>query len=1337
MATAKLIFENERTKQEKMNESESATLPIEERQKGGIYECVSKYPTNIDYLKMILDRGTEDVNFRGEHGRTALHEAVRKDAVESVKLLMSAGASLEFRDVDENTALHYAYLDAKPEENAGEIFKILFPRGKNAESIRISKTRKLSEIQKCRCHLRTFEQTWFDAATSTNKNGDNILELVLKGDNLNETKREIVQYLIKETEIFYLLKLLRNTQRNSTVEVGIPFESTDNFSINSPFRRLLELYPEIISDLMDRCIVKDTGKVHYHFELLDDTYLLHTWPPQQEYYCKWLYESKWEHIHAKEKKSREVYTKKLSKISNNHPLMLMLKHNRDNTSKGPGKRDVYRQLVDHPLVKALIEHKWLHIGRKFHIFSLIIYMVFLCSLTTFLIVIDTLYVRFQDSENISTTSNKTGCINSTVCTSTYICSYSKDCNNTTPCYSTSSYNVTTTPTTQDLVTCETYGSDPMITVLQILVIFLGIILAIKEIYHIVMTYGWEYFKQVKNCIKLTTYATSLLFVINLSECKDTAYRETWQWVLGTVAIFLAWVNLLAYVEKFDWLGIYVSMLNKITKTFLCKILPIVAILLVAFALAFLCARKKEDKFKGFLVSLLSTSSMMADGFDYEIISKDRNTFLVFISHLTSSTFLIIMTIIIMNLMVGVAIRNVEAVHMHAMEAHSTLQIEHSLELEHIFQVFITFLMRFRRTKKFGIQLKVKFIQQPNKEVLAYTRSLDIGRKRYSKIEYYESKPEWHTSAPEYVAEQIRPLDIERKRYSNMDNHESKPEWHPTAPYNIARNRFDMNTHKLNDWECFNRFIYLGSELSYNPHNKYPYRKKAECIDRLIGAGKGVEVVKQLSTISKYGRSWRQNYLIFALAICARSNDKETKKEAYKELSAICHLPTHLFLFVNYCKQESLRSGSKGWGRAHRRAIIKWYEEKAKYPVVLARFLTKYKSRKMQTTYKYEEGEKYKEEETWSHTDILKNAHPQFKDDFMKVVQKYLYGDFNKAKSFASSMERPNESILKFLNYIEGTEIAKTCTDVKLEALIKEYNLEREHIPTQRPMIPMVCKAIMSNMTAEKKILNINLMASKGLCNEGSECEKEMIAILNDEKFLCFEKIHPIRILITLLSYKLGKQQEKTKTKNARVNSRNVEWNVNQNICRALNEAFYRSFNTVQSSKKRFLIAISGSEHMDTKCTICPTINYKQAAAVMMMLTIRTEEKCKIVGFSDGLKELTIEKNDKLEIVSQKISELKAGETDVSIPVRWALEEKKKFDVFIVYSDNDKTKCHNASEALTEYQKEMEIPEAKLIVVSLLSTDNTIADDQNPFILNIVGFDKNAAVIMQKFANSEI
>jgi hypothetical protein len=61
----------------------------------------------------------------------------------------------------------------------------------------------------------------------------------------------------------------------------------------------------------------------------------------------------------------------------------------------------------------------------------------------------------------------------------------------------------------------------------------------------------------------------------------------------------------------------------------------------------------QDEFKNILVSLLSTSAMMAEGFGYEELSEERIVDSAFISHLVSSIFLIIMTIITMNLMVSI------------------------------------------------------------------------------------------------------------------------------------------------------------------------------------------------------------------------------------------------------------------------------------------------------------------------------------------------------------------------------------------------------------------------------------------------------------------------------------------------------------------------------------------------------------------------------------------------------------------------------------------------------------------------------------------------------------
>ncbi|XP_060600343.1 RNA-binding protein RO60-like [Ruditapes philippinarum] len=145
---------------------------------------------------------------------------------------------------------------------------------------------------------------------------------------------------------------------------------------------------------------------------------------------------------------------------------------------------------------------------------------------------------------------------------------------------------------------------------------------------------------------------------------------------------------------------------------------------------------------------------------------------------------------------------------------------------------------------------------------------------------------------------------------------------------------------MSDLRCLDHFLW-----SDQSKGRHPSSENAKFIDKYIEAGKGKEVVKHITDLSLCGRTPRQNYLIFALAICAISKDHDTKKQAYEKLTTICRIPTHLFLFVSYCKQESLkRYQSKGWGRARRRAIINWYKNQAKDPESFARLLTKYKSK---------------------------------------------------------------------------------------------------------------------------------------------------------------------------------------------------------------------------------------------------------------------------------------------------------------------------------------------------------------------------------------------------------
>ena len=93
-----------------------------------------------------------------------------------------------------------------------------------------------------------------------------------------------------------------------------------------------------------------------------------------------------------------------------------------------------------------------------------------------------------------------------------------------------------------------------------------------------------------------------------------------------------------------------------------------------------------------------------------------------------------------------------------------------------------------------------------------------------------------------------------------------------------------------------------------------------------------------------------------------------------------------------------------------------------------------------------------------------------------------------------------------------------------------------------------------------------------------------------------------------------------------------------------------------------------------------------------------------------------------------------GATDCAQPMLYALKNKIAIDVFIVYTDNDTwIGDTHPYEALKQYRREMNMPEAKLIVCAMTSSGFTIADPADPGMLDMVGFDTAAPDIIANFA----
>ena len=102
---------------------------------------------------------------------------------------------------------------------------------------------------------------------------------------------------------------------------------------------------------------------------------------------------------------------------------------------------------------------------------------------------------------------------------------------------------------------------------------------------------WKYFTSLTNYVEIPLYTMSLIFVAVIHrECLCPSRQ---QWQIGTLAVFLAWLDLLLFMYKWPDLGIYVSMLWRIMKNFV-KVSIIALFLIFSFGFAFYMAFYEPD-----------------------------------------------------------------------------------------------------------------------------------------------------------------------------------------------------------------------------------------------------------------------------------------------------------------------------------------------------------------------------------------------------------------------------------------------------------------------------------------------------------------------------------------------------------------------------------------------------------------------------------------------------------------------------------------------------------------------------------------------------------------------
>lgn len=169
--------------------------------------------------------------------------------------------------------------------------------------------------------------------------------------------------------------------------------------------------------------------------------------------------------------------------------------------------------------------------------------------------------------------------------------------------------------------------------------------------------------------------------------QDLQTVPDWQYHVAAVVIFLVWLELMMIVGRFPMFGLYVQMFTKVAVNF-AKFLLAYCCLLIAFGLSFGVLFNSYPAFQQIHWTLLKTITMMSGELEFEDIFynnyKDSPIRFPYTSHAMFFAFVLLVTIILTNLLVGLAVSDIQGLQASAGLDRLTRQVELIARLESLF-----------------------------------------------------------------------------------------------------------------------------------------------------------------------------------------------------------------------------------------------------------------------------------------------------------------------------------------------------------------------------------------------------------------------------------------------------------------------------------------------------------------------------------------------------------------------------------------------------------------------------------------------------------------------------
>ena len=360
------------------------------------------------------------------------------------------------------------------------------------------------------------------------------------------------------------------------------------------------------------------------------------------------------------------YTRFPDFIVSNHPLMIIIEYKQKN-------------LLSHRVTKKLINFKWDQFAALFYYTNLIFYLLFLLALT--------LLIYLSQDQNPVSYPELFQC-------SDYFRNRTFPSSDLYPVMKhkhPGPYNLFLTWTVVGMIIIRFFV---ILLGFELRMIFFQVIRAVLYIFNFLKFVAlkiWYYFKNSNECydigtnnanmyifmklewaewFDITTYILALfvadpLFQLSVGvldeEDEVHFYLKTCgMWQVGAFTITLAWINLLNYMRQIPHIGTYVIILNDIFYTFFSFVI-VFAVFVLGFTFGFytLLGETNISNFHSLSNTLLKTLVMMSGEYDYgDIFYGEEELPFPNMSFIMFSIFFILLSIILINLLVGLTVNDV-------------------------------------------------------------------------------------------------------------------------------------------------------------------------------------------------------------------------------------------------------------------------------------------------------------------------------------------------------------------------------------------------------------------------------------------------------------------------------------------------------------------------------------------------------------------------------------------------------------------------------------------------------------------------------------------------------